>query len=85
MCKAVKPTGQSDYQEMERLYGVYHCTITLSLIFSDNNIIRLVRIFAPYGVKRLERYANYRFHTVKSAVRAFNNRVDERISPGPDS
>jgi hypothetical protein len=50
MCKAVKPTGQSDYQEMERLYGVYHCTITLSLIFSDNNIIRLVRIFAPYGL-----------------------------------
>ena len=26
-----------------------HCTNRLSVILSDNNIIRLVRIFAPYG------------------------------------
>jgi hypothetical protein len=35
---------------MERLYGVCHCANRLSVIFIDNNIIRLVRIFAPYGV-----------------------------------
>jgi hypothetical protein len=50
MRKALKPAGQVDYQEMERLYGGCHCTNRLSVIFSDNNIIRLVRIFAPYGL-----------------------------------
>jgi high affinity sulfate transporter 1 len=38
-----------------------------------------------WGVKHRERHAIYRFHTVKSAVRAFKNRVEEGLSPGPDS
>ena len=42
-------TGQGDYEKMERLYGVCHCANRLSVIFIDNNIIQLVRIFAPYG------------------------------------
>ena len=46
---AVKPAGQGDYQEMKWLYDVAHCPNRLSAILSDNNIIRLVRIFAPYG------------------------------------
>jgi len=52
MCEAVKPALQGDYQEMERLYGVCHCTNNLSviLILFDNNVIPLVRILAPYGL-----------------------------------
>jgi hypothetical protein len=46
----VKPTGQGDYEEVEGLYDMGHCTNRLSIILCDNNIIRLVRIFAPYGV-----------------------------------
>jgi len=38
-----------------------------------------------WGMKHRERYAGYRFDTIKSAVRAFNNRADESVSPGPDS
>ena len=49
MRKALKPAGQVDYQEMERLYGGCHCANRLSVIFIDSNIMRLVRIFAPYG------------------------------------
>ena len=48
---AVKPAGQGNYDEVERLYGVCHCTNNLAAIFFDNNIMRLVRIFAPYGPK----------------------------------
>jgi len=47
---AVKPAGQGDYQGMERLYGVCHCTNRLSTILFDNNIIQFFRIFAPYGI-----------------------------------
>jgi hypothetical protein len=36
---------------MERLHGVCHCTNTLSVILPDNNIIRFVRIFAPYAAE----------------------------------
>ena len=50
---AVKPAGQAGYQEMERLYGVCHCTNRLSTILIDNNIIQFVRIFAPYGPWKL--------------------------------
>ena len=46
---AVEPAGQGDYKEMERLYCIRHSTNRSSLILFDNNIIRLVRIFAPYG------------------------------------
>ena len=46
---AFKPTGQGDYEEVEGLYDMGHCTHRLSVILSDNNIIRLVRIFAPYA------------------------------------
>jgi hypothetical protein len=35
---------------VEWLYDMGHCTNRLSVLLSDNNIIRLVRIFAPYGV-----------------------------------
>jgi high affinity sulfate transporter 1 len=38
-----------------------------------------------WGVKHRERYSKYRFHTVKSAVRAFNNRVEEKIATRADS
>jgi MFS superfamily sulfate permease-like transporter len=38
-----------------------------------------------WGVKHRERHAQYRFHTVKSAVRAFNKRFDAEVSPAPDS
>jgi hypothetical protein len=46
---AVKPAGQSDCEEVERLYDIGHCANRLSIIMPDNNIIRFVRIFAPYG------------------------------------
>jgi hypothetical protein len=45
---AVKPTGQCDYEEVEELYNVIHCANRLSVIFFDNNIILLFRLFAPY-------------------------------------
>jgi len=38
-----------------------------------------------WGVKHLELYSKYRFQTVKSAVRAFNNRVEEQVSSTPGS
>jgi high affinity sulfate transporter 1 len=38
-----------------------------------------------WGVKHLERYKRYRFDTVKSAVHAFNNRVEDRVPTGTDS
>ena len=38
-----------------------------------------------WRMKHRELHAEYRFHTVKSAVRAFKNRIEERRSPGPDS
>ncbi len=39
-----------DYEKTEGLYDAAHCPNRLSEIFSDNNIIRLVQIFAPYGL-----------------------------------
>ena len=50
---AIKPAGQGNYEEMERLYDVCHCTNRLSVILFDNNIIQLVRIFAPYALQIL--------------------------------
>ena len=47
---AVKPAGQRNYEEVEGLYDRGHCQNRLAAILSDNTIIRLVRIFAPYGV-----------------------------------
>ena len=35
---------------MKWLYDVAHCPNRLSVILPDNNIIRLVRIFAPYAL-----------------------------------
>jgi hypothetical protein len=46
---AVKPAGQRNYEEVEGLYDRGHCQNRLAAILSDKNIIRLVRIFAPYG------------------------------------
>jgi len=46
---AVKPAGQGDYEEVGELNYMDHCTNRLSSNLSDNNIIRFVRIFAPYG------------------------------------
>jgi len=48
--KASRPAGQGNCDEVEGLYDVAHCTNRLSVILFDNNIIRLVRIFAPYGL-----------------------------------
>jgi len=45
--------GQGNYDEVERLYGVCHCTNNLTVILFDNNIIALVRKFAPYVVDLL--------------------------------
>jgi hypothetical protein len=47
--KAVEPTCQGNYGEVEWLYDMGHCTNRLSVLLADNNIIWLVRIFAPYG------------------------------------
>jgi MFS superfamily sulfate permease-like transporter len=38
-----------------------------------------------WGMKRREFHARYHFDTNKSAVRAFNNRVEKGVSPGTDS
>jgi hypothetical protein len=46
---AVEPAGQGDFKEMERPYCVRHSMYRLPLISFYNNIIRLDRIFAPYG------------------------------------
>ena len=46
----VKPTGQSDGQKLEGTYDVRHCYKRLSVILFYNNIIRLARVFAPYGL-----------------------------------
>jgi len=50
MCKAVQPAGQGDYQQIGGLYDIHHRTETLFAMSFHNNIIRLVRIFAPYGI-----------------------------------
>jgi hypothetical protein len=47
---AVKPAGQRNNEEMERLYNRCHSSNRLSVILPDNNIIRFIRIFAPYAV-----------------------------------
>ena len=49
---AVTLAGQGNYQEVERLHDVGHWTNRLSVILPNNNIIRLVRIFAPYGLSQ---------------------------------
>jgi hypothetical protein len=46
---AVKPAGQGDYEEVGELNYMGHGTNRLSAIFFDYNIIRFVRIFAPYA------------------------------------
>jgi MFS superfamily sulfate permease-like transporter len=38
-----------------------------------------------WGAKRKETYAEYRYDTLKSAVRAFNNRVVQEEADGSDS
>ena len=38
-----------------------------------------------WGMKRCELHAEYRIHTVKSAVRAFKNRIEERRASLPAS
>ena len=45
----VKTADQGVGQKLERMYDVRHCQNRLSVILFDNNIIRFVRIFAPYG------------------------------------
>ena len=47
---AVKPAGQRNYEEVEGLYDSGHCPNRLAAILSDDIIIRLVRIFAPYAI-----------------------------------
>jgi len=42
----------------------------------------LLRFFNhDWGMKHRELHARYRFHTIKAAVRAFNNRVEDEVSP----
>ena len=50
--KIVKPAGQGDYEKVEWLYDMGHCTNRLSVLLADNNIIWLVRIFAPYDIPK---------------------------------
>ena len=38
-----------------------------------------------WGAERMETHAKYRYDTLKSAVRAFNNRVVLEQANGPDS
>ncbi len=46
----------------------------------------LMRFFNyEWGMKQRELHAEYRFHTVKSAVRAFNSRIRKGVGPEPDS
>lgn len=46
----------------------------------------LWRFFNPdWGVKRRNLHAEHHFDTIKSAVRAFNNRTRKEVSPAPDS
>ena len=46
----------------------------------------LLKYFKPaWGAERMETSANYRYDTLKSAVRAFNNRVVLEEANGPDS
>jgi SulP family sulfate permease len=35
-----------------------------------------------WGMKHLEQHSRYRFDTLKSAVHAFNNRVEDRVPTG---
>ena len=49
---AFKPADQGDYQQMERLYDMGYRENRLSVALFDINIIRFVRIFAPYGLKK---------------------------------
>ena len=44
-----RPAGQRNYEEVKGLYDRGNCQNRLAAILTDNNIIRLVRIFAPYG------------------------------------
>ena len=57
---AAKPADQGNYQDVERLHDMGHCTNRLSVILPNNNIIRLVRVFAPYGLSEHLRVAHYR-------------------------
>jgi len=47
----VKPAGEGDDQKLERIDDVCHCQKKLSAILLKSNIIRLVRICAPYGAE----------------------------------
>ena len=57
--------------------------IVLATARAKRNLWKLFN--RDWGVKRRDLYAKYRFDTIKSAVRAFNNRASEGVSPEPDS
>jgi len=57
--------------------------IVLAVARAKRNLMKFFN--HDWGMKRREFHARYHFDTIKSAVRAFNNRVDEGVSPGPDS
>ena len=57
--------------------------IVLASVLVKRNLLRFFNY--EWGVKHLDNYAQYRFDTIKSAVRAFNNRVEEAVSPAQDS
>ena len=57
--------------------------IVLAVARAKRNLMKFFN--HDWGTKRREFHARYHFDTIKSAVRAFNNRVEEGVSPGPDS
>ncbi len=65
---AVKPAGQGNYEEVEGLYDMGHCTNRLSIIFFDNNIIQFVRIFAPYALQVFNAYVGGLHHEYRRAA-----------------
>jgi len=80
---AVKPAGQGNYEEMERLYSVYHCTNRLSVILFDNNIIQFVRIFAPYACAK--RYLRPERSRRSSCLRhSYGQPVRRQATSSPD-
>ena len=76
---AVKPAGQGHYEEMERLYCVRQSTHRLSLILFDNNIIWLVRIFAPYGQCLARRLPD--IQTVTTEIAAWVDDRNQKTQP----
>jgi len=77
---AVTPAGQGNDQEVERLHDRGHWTNRLSVILPNNNIIRLVRIFAPYAIRQHKSVVN-----PKPGQLTLSSTAGERIAAGSPS